>query len=248
MRKFLLFIFLLFLSINVFSQDNVLSRVMLVSGKSYTGQIVLQNAETVMLQTIDGTRYQFPVAEIASIKPVSQENNSADTDEKLAPSSVCGMLEITGGGAMAADKFSFALPINVSMAFGAKQIAETPFFAGLGVGYSLVYNAENKEVMGFVPFFLRLKYNKTDKTVTPYFLLDGGYAAGLSKEYSGGLYAKTSAGVQVNFSEQSAFYVGVFLGVQNFRGSLTDVRENQHYDYQGTSSVISFGLNCGLQF
>jgi hypothetical protein len=248
MRKLLLFVFLLLLNISAFSQSDVLSRITLVSGESYTGHVVLQNAETVMLQTVNGVRYQFPAADVASIKPLSAEKKLDDTDDNSTPSGVCGMLEISGGGAVAADKFHFALPVSVAMAFGAKQIAKMPLFAGLGLGYSLVYSAENKEIIGFVPIFLRLKYNKTDKRTAPYFLLDGGYAVGISKDYGGGLYAKTSTGVQVNFSEQSAFFAGAFFGVQSFRGSLIDVRENQQFNYRGTSSIVSFGLHCGLQF
>jgi len=245
-------VFLLVFSINTFSQtdDNTLSRVTLLSGESYTGKIVLQNSEIIMLQLADGTRYQFPVAEISEIKQAvsTKTTSKEDAESKPEPGNICGMLEISGGVARAAGRFDTGLPAQVSISFGIKQIAGLPFFTGVGSGYFFAYNADNKETMGFVPVFIRFKYNKINKPFAPYFLLDAGYSFALVKSYNGGLYAKTSVGIQFNFSEQTAFYMGLFCGFQNFNGSLTDIYDNQPYNYTGNSAIINFGLNFGLQF
>ena len=248
----LLFVFMLFFSINTFSQTDTLSRVTLLSGESYTGQIVMQNSEMLMLQLTDGTRYQFPVADISDIKQIVSSKttitNNNDVEEKPEPGSICGMLEIMSGGAKASGKFDFGIPAQVSIAFGVKQTIGLPIFTGVGAGYFLVNNTDNKEFMGFVPVFLRFKYNKTEKPVVPYFMLDAGYSISLAKSYNGGIYLKTSAGIQFNISEHTAIYAGLFCGSHGFSGTLTEVRENQKYNYTGNSAIINFGLNCGLQF
>ncbi|HOO18887.1 MAG TPA: hypothetical protein PK296_01715, partial [Paludibacteraceae bacterium] len=64
----LLINFFIFLSLlNLSAQEIVHDKLILKSGDIYVGEIILKNDEIVILQTTDGTRYQFPFSDIKEI-------------------------------------------------------------------------------------------------------------------------------------------------------------------------------------
>ena len=72
---------MLFVSFSLHAQKANEDVIWLKNGEKYTGEIVLRNADIVMLKTADGKQFQFQVSEIEKI--TQQERKLANEKNKL---------------------------------------------------------------------------------------------------------------------------------------------------------------------
>lgn len=237
---------------NVYSQNAEVDKILLQSGEAYFGEIVLRNAELVMMKTQDGTRFQFPLNEIKSIEKVSvavsQQYNSVSENVNVQAGNICGMLEISGGAGLAKNKFDIAPFGQISLSFGTRMLSGKKLFVGAGAGILTFIRSSADESFGFVPVFLRVKNNFTSKPNSPYFLFDAGYSFAAGKEYSGGLYSRLSVGVQRSVSEKTVIFLGAFSSYQAFSAELTESISEQSFSYYGNAVALNFGITAGIQF
>ena len=251
--KYKLLVILLFFVVVVSAQSVVRDKVTLKTGDVFIGNIVLQNNDVVMLTDLKGVRYQFPVAEIKSIEKieesaVDQQNTTVTPYRDINQGNVCGLLELSGALGNAYNRFSNRPVGQVSLTFGSRQIYSKLLFLGVGVGYLSVVEAQNSELLSFVPVYLRLKNTFLQKKTSPYAFVDAGYSFALNTGFEGGLYAKSGLGFQYNAASKTSFYWGAYAAVQGFSATLTETRNSIPYTFYGNSSAITVGLNVGLQF
>jgi hypothetical protein len=245
MKRISIFILVLWLSaVAAAAQDKITLR----GGETYTGTIVLQNDEILMFQIKDGTRFQFPVSQILKIERAGEESEKKSENDELDESNISGMAEIWGGGAVAHDKFSRANFGGISLSFGTKKIAGKPIFVGAGAGVQMAFLSADNETLLQLPLFVRLKTNLEKSKLSPFFMLDAGYAFALNENCKGGLHAKLSAGMQLPLSSKSLFFAGVFSSVSGFYGNLTETVNGSRFSYAGNSIIAGFGVNAGIQF
>ncbi|MDR2841294.1 MAG: hypothetical protein LBV75_08590 [Paludibacter sp.] len=247
MKNFILIIFLLSFS-TIFAQQAVTLR----TGEKYTGEILLQNADFLVLQTSDGQRFQFPAANILKIENINTSQTTINQTFKDSASTIdrknnifC-LVELSGGGIVAKHKFELSPSGAVSLAFGTRRIANKPVFAGIGASIMPVF--ADKENLLFLPIFARIKSNSESHRLAPFALLDAGYAFSLSDKYKGGIFAKTAAGIQIPVSADNIFYLGIYASITEIYGALTEIKDNISYNYKGNSNIFGFGINTGIQF
>ena len=238
---------------NAFSQNTEIDKVLLRSGEAYFGEVLLRNAELVMMKTQDGTRFQFPLSEIKSIEKVSVADalryyNSEELNNTVDNGNLCGMLEIAGGVGLAKNKFDAAPLGQISLSFGRRMLAEKTLFIGIGTGIMSFIRPSGSESFGFIPVFARVKNNFTSKSNSPFFLFDAGYSFAVGKEYSGGLYGRLSVGIQRSVSAKTTVFFGAFSSYQAFSAQLTETVASQPFSYYGNAVAMNFGINAGILF
>lgn len=248
---FLLLInFFIFLSLlNLSAQEIVHDKLILKSGDIYVGEIILKTDEVVILQTTDGTRYQFPFSDIKEISKSADifptENISSNNDTLSFP--FCAFLEFTGGVAQAKNKFDLSPNSQITLIFGKKQLFNKGFFIGGGIGYNNTSLEENNS-LNFLPIFIRLEDIPIKKRLSPYMTLDAGYAFALASDYSGGTMTKISGGITYKLTYKTIVFSGIYAGIQNFKGLLTETNANGTFSYEGITTMKQVGIKLGLQF
>ena len=75
--------------------------VVLRSGKTIKGEILLSNDEVVIVRQKDGSRFQIPTAEVLriAVNDSNVENTSASTQTKLSVKKVAMRMVVVGGAA-----------------------------------------------------------------------------------------------------------------------------------------------------
>ncbi len=232
-------------------------RITLKTGEVYSGEIILQNDEIILIRTTSGERFQFPVFQVKSITKISDkteeiQRNDISSDEILPYQSnhnFCSIIEVSGAASSGKNSFSNSASGEMTLSFGTRMIAGKSLFFGGGAGVSIVNNSTTNEKINFVPVFLRFQSNNLMRwRSSPYLSLDAGYAFPLKTTMSGGLFAKLSGGIVHRLSFNTSVQFGIFARIQNFYGNLSEIRNGSIYTYWGNSSINSFGALAGFQF
>lgn len=128
------------------------------------------------------------------------------------------------------DKYSkYAIGIEYQ---GGIQVKK--FYAGLGVGFRyadvLYYTSwdntgydtdyyESRDGKYLIPINLRLKYNFTDKKVSPYLLADVGYTFDVGKNPNKnieGFFVEPQFGIDIKLNEGNLIEIGLGANIQNY--------------------------------
>ena len=242
----------IFLSISIFGQETIqLNKVTLHSGEVFVGEILLNNEEIILIKTLSGNRFQFPVSEIKSIELndiYSSEIENSNNIEIIDDINLCVIFEINGGISNAENKYKNAISNQLFLSFGTRKVAKKRIFVGGGLGYLNVFFNNEAELVGFIPVFLILRANLTDKKTSPYLGLDAGYAFALNSKQEGGQYSKFSIGLNRKINFKTSLFFGLYADVLLFNANLAEMNNSGLYNYYGKTSMINFGLNFGLQF
>lgn len=237
----------------VYAQEKPVEKVILHSGEVYVGEILLRNSELIMLQSLDGSRFQFPLkdvkaVELATASDIHKQKKQATGDSEVIESegNISGLIEMSAGWGGAAGKFSLKPFVLPQLSFGTRLIRGKSLFAGAGAGYLNVFNAD--ENVGFIPLFLRLRGVADRSKLSPFASVDAGYSFGTTGGYKGGLYSKVAAGVQTNAGRTSHFSLSVFGFSTNFSADLTETTSAGTFSYHGGTNLYGFGISAGLQF
>ncbi|MDR0370720.1 MAG: hypothetical protein LBH80_02550 [Prevotellaceae bacterium] len=257
MKKLIVCLLLISASSSLFSQDAGRDIITLKTGNTYTGNIVFRNDDVVLLQTDSGERFQFLLSAIKEIKkrqlPVESdrknEGNAEITD--MAGNDHLRMQLIVSGGASFAEKsFDLHPSVQASLLLATDDLLDKPLTAGFGLGYHAVLTKENDVVtpVPFLPLFAHLQYNFSKARHRPFVGFDVGYAFALSEKYKGGPNTKLSAGYAFNMTYKTAFYAGLFYGLQGIAADLHEELNGETYQYLGKTVINTFGLHIVVQF
>lgn len=244
----LIFCSLVLSSQNTFIQD----KLTLNTGEVFHGEIQLKTQTLIIIKTTSGERFQFPLSEIKSIEKTEFFEKKTTINDKevdiISEGFVKGSLDVFIGLISAKNLLEFSPNFQMSMIFGSEFKKNKNFFLGLGVGYNTTTFNSGSSHINLLPLFLRLQQVFFNKTLSPYALLDAGYAFGLHSDYDGGPFASISTGYSYQFNEKSAVKIGFFVGINSIAATLTEQRENQNYTYYGRTTMESFGLRTTLMF
>lgn len=249
-------IFCCFSSVAVFAQNAETRKITLTTGEVYFGEILVENEQIIMIRTSDGSRYQFPRSDVKTIetdfvikKPSEAERKNipeaVESDEKIIM-----LLDVHGGISSARHGFSHAPMVQGALVIGAKDIIFQNTFLGGGIGYTILFpsNYSDKGTIDFLPVFARFQTFIGSGWLVPYFEIDVGYGFSLNSDFGGGAMLKLSVGFAQKINYQSTFYFGVFAGLQNFSGKLTETNEFGTFNYHGNSSMQNLGAKIALKF
>ena len=253
LRLRLLFLFLFVLLAGANAQTETADKITLKTAEVFVGKIQLRNTELVLIESLDGARYQFPTSEIKSIEKIDLSNyqpNKEVLDEDSHPEQkvIYGLAEFSGGIFSAKNRLTIAPGGQLSLTFGAKIFEQKSIFTGMGIGLTTAFSTKENQTNNFLPIFLMLKTNLNNQINSPYLEFRAGYSVALSEETKGGLYSRLSAGVSHKLNENTSLLIGLHTDILAFSGNLTETTQNGNYSYYGNSSMLSFGLNVGIEF
>ena len=232
-------------------------KITLKTGEVYVGEIIIKNDEIILIRTKEGERYQFPVSSVKSIVKITDEpivddaipKATSETFTDNSSQNIRGFIEVSGGTSSGLNCFPSSFTGDVTLSFGATKIGGKMLFAGLGSGFSNIYNAQTGENLKFVPLFIHLQSNNLSKSRTsPYLSLDAGYAFSVKSSLSGGTFGKLSGGIIHRLNVKTSVNIGVYARAQNFQGQLNEIIGAKTYYYTGNSSILGYGLIAGFQF
>ncbi|MDD5184893.1 MAG: hypothetical protein PHS84_06480 [Paludibacter sp.] len=255
MKQYLIVAFCIFISMSLSAQGNsVQDKITLKTGEIYVGKIVLKTNDMIMLNTIDGTRYQFQLSEIEKMETETKPNTSkVDKPDSIKTTTYNygnfgGLVELSGGISNAKNSFGWSPNTQLSLIFGNKNLLGKNLFGGIGIGYNYTFLATSTKSIEFLPLFVHIRSSLKNKRTSPYFGMDIGYAFALNTGNSGGSLIKISAGLSHKISLKTIFFAGIYAGVQTFSGILTETNSLGSFTYTGETSMNNLGLKAGIQF
>lgn len=127
--------------------------VVLQSGKEIQGTILVQNEEVVIIKTASGSRFQYPIGEVKTIRkdgsanqgdavsndsPAPQSDRGEAGGEKASPSSVKKVsvaIELAGGAASKPEDDKTYGNLSANLLVGSHDLLNRGIFLGGSVGY-----------------------------------------------------------------------------------------------------------------
>lgn len=123
--------------------------------------------------------------------------------------------------------------------------AQNNSFIGMGTGW---WKESNND---FLPVYLKLKYNFTDTTVSPYGTLKVGVSFNTTNNWHVGALAQISAGVDTKLSASTGLYFEA--GAQIYSFSVKNTRRSSSWNTGFLDNItsepgVAFILTMGLRF
>ena len=196
------------------------------------GEIVLQNADVVIVRDASGARFQYPRTEVqeimatdaAEVKEQEAEQDNIGTSKKASI-----LLELAGGPAVIPSQ-AVGGGFSVDMLVGSHHIGDRHLFIGGGLGYHGLFIGEEK--YNFLPIQVALRMPFMEQKHAPVFGVALGYGVGLSRDYLGGLYAGLDFGYRCQLNEKTA--IALVLAAQFQQATIRVIEEVSGIPYANT--------------
>ena len=229
-------------------------KITLETGETYQGEVLAENERVVMLRLADGSRMQIRREEIAAME--SDAFTAIDRSDALpvveaSPGGQFGMMiEVGGGTSFSRNSYGWVPAVQAAWVLGVRDVAWAGTFAGVGIGYNLcAANKSGEGAINLLPLFARLHSTIGRHVTAPYVELDAGYAFSFHPDMSGGMLLRLSVGVARRFSSRTAFYAGVYGGLQGLSGDLRDIDPwGDYFTYHGHTITQQVGVKVALRF
>lgn len=206
--------------------------IVLRTGARVKGEIVLQNADVVIVRDASGARFQYPRTEVqeilatdaAEVKEQEAEQDNIGTSKKASI-----LLELAGGPAVIPSQ-AVGGGFSVDMLVGSHHIGDRHLFIGGGLGYHGLFIGEEK--YNFLPIQVALRMPFMEQKHAPVFGVALGYGVGLSRDYLGGLYAGLDFGYRCQLNEKTA--IALVLAAQFQQATIRVIEEVSGIPYANT--------------
>jgi len=246
MKNYFLFFLFVFSFLIANAQESI-TKITLKSGAFFQGEVILKNEELIMLKDNTGARFQFALSEIEKTETVTTEvaNTTKPTFVAAVPNDkFCGQFELSFGNTSARKAFEFKPITQVALAFGNRKSFGKDLFVGLGVGYFRIGDVN----LSLIPATFKIQTYTSKNRTSPFVGFESGYAFSTSKNVTGGLFAKISAGINHRLNSKSSIYAGISAAVYSLSSRLTETTQNGIYAFDGATTVNALTLKVGFQF
>jgi hypothetical protein len=227
------------------------SVIMLKNGSVFTGEIIVQTESTVVFKTADGTRYQFPVAEIENIRQQNIEIQDTvavvhtyftdkETDFKM-------MINLNGNKFFKSRGIGDAAALLAELLLGMNNIAGQNWFLGIGAGYENIFLSP-ADINLLKLFFRMQKIFLNEQKISPFASLDLGYSLISNDKWSGGILTKATGGISINIGKGNFLFFGINIGVQGCKTTLFQTYGDKIYRYEGTTFLPHAGISAAIMF
>ena len=226
--------------------------IVMKSGKRYSGEIVFQNEEVVIIRDVTGTRFQCPRADIRSIGAQEMEQTQmmtkiANSDLQVPTKRVSLSIEAVGG-ALAIPREQWGGYLDANFIIGSRRIKHKNILLGGAVGYFGGFFKET--TYSFIPLQVVARVPIIDAKHAPQVNFSVGYGIATSKNYKGGLHAAVDVCYRYQMNEKSAVLLGVNVLFQQASLAGVEMKEGQLFtssDLVG-KGFIGIGAKVGIVF
>ena len=234
--------------------------VVLRSGKTVKGEILLHNEEVVIIRQKDGSRFQFPMQEVLSISAELPPKRQSSTNRIAEDKKVACHFAVAGGTAYTPNGWGGY--INPTVFVGTHTLRHLPIAVGGTVGYHGVFAQGN--AYSWIPLqasiYLSPTVNSQLSTVncqlstvncqlsTVNCQLSIGYAFALSQDYTGGICAGMEIGWSHAIGNTSSIFMALTAQSLQTRMQVVEtVNGNSYRNFRGCT-LVSLGMKLGIQF
>ncbi|MCQ2348675.1 MAG: hypothetical protein MJZ65_05765 [Paludibacteraceae bacterium] len=246
MKHLLSFIFCLL----PFASPIVAEVVVLQSGKSMQGTILLQNEEVVMLRDAEGRRYQLPRAEVTDILPDQQPvtNPQQPTTNNLQSNRVALRIDLSGGATFI-PSLSTGGYGAVDLQIGSRNLADKRIFIGGSVGYQFsILHSQLSTLNSFLPLMFVFSMPLMDGRHAPEVGAALGYGFAIKQPQKGGMTAKLDLSWRYQYRATSALLLGVQARFQQAELTTVETIEEQSFTTLTGRNFVSVGLRLAFIF
>lgn len=233
----------LFLALSVSATEYV--TLTLQGGMTFSGELLAENDEVVVLRDKQGRRFQYMKSEVAMLSRLSQA--PAATEEETTATrtgKVAARLQVAAGAATLPHSW-WGTDVAADFMLGTRTLADRPCFLGGSIGYHGVFLPEQR--YHYVPIQLVLSMPLVEGKHAPELGLSVGY--GISANTTqGGLCAAANIGYRYTFAPRGALLLSAYLRFQQDRLTIQESLEGKLYNKQVGSGILGMGINMALQF
>jgi hypothetical protein len=220
--------------------------VVLNTGIRIQGEIILQNEEVVIIKKKDGTRFQYPRSEVASIQEentthiVKEENN-----ENVIIRPVAVRVQ-ANGGAVYLPTQGWGGQIGADLHLGSRAIAGKPIFVGGSIGFRSKILPEDNYT--FIPLQVVVSSALTTKRHAPHVGMNIGYGFSTDKQNKGGVSLSAYTGWTYHINDNTSVLLSCFAEWQQATIETTEIIYDQPYTNNIGCNFVSIGANVTIEF
>ena len=221
--------------------------IVLRSGKNIKGEIIFNNDEVIILRGKDGLRYQYPKAEVVTIKAEKNTIAPADTVKGTTPKRVATQVAIAGGTAHVPYK-GWAGLFNAEATLGTHQIMGKEMLLGGSIGYRGVFT---KEAYSWIPVQLVCQVPIELRASTrhrPLIGITAGYAFATNKQWGSGMCAALMIGWGYSFNAHSSLSMALTAQWQQTYISIVETINQMQYNNTIGCSIVGLAIKASMQF
>ncbi len=229
--------------------------VKLHSGKVVRGEVLVNNAEVVIVKTVDGTRFQYPASEVESVTDNETEEAAEDVAgesevKKMHGKKTMILIDLGTGGTIIPHSKGGTY-VGGEVMIGSRYIGTKQIFLGGGLSVSAIITPE--QTYTFLPLQVAIKVPFLEGIHSPFVGAGIGCGFALSKKYNHGIYTYAQVGYRYQFKNKAMLMTGVKAQFQQTRSNITETitaDDGTEYSYKTDSglSLFTIGVNIGFAF
>ena len=220
----------------------------LTSGKKIVGEVLINNADVVIVRDNEGARFQYPAAEVVSVveDETSEEEETPQQEEKKSQGGkkVTFLLDWGGGGAFVPhdDNGGF---FGGELLIGSRYIGQKSIFLGGGLNVECMFMPNATYV--FLPLEVALKVPFLEGKHSPFVGVNIGYGFGV-KNCKGGVYTSAEVGWRYTINPRANMYVSLRVQFQQATVTGTTTIDQTTFNDNSGRNFVIFGSQFGISF
>ena len=228
--------------------------VILQTGQSVKGDIVLQNEDVVIIRTSNGMRFQYPMSEVSGI--TMDENETELQTEKggnvSRKQSAVSLRLQTMSGALYMPDMGWGGYAGADLMVGANVLEGQRMFVGGGVGYRAKIVSDR--ICSFIPLQAAVSSIFTDQRHSPIVGIHIGYGISTNKKVQGGICAGAELGWHYLVDENTSIVLGLTAEWQQAKMDVVEAivypstQEVKEYINHKGVNFITFGAKIAILF
>lgn len=232
--------------------------VVLKSGKTLSGQILVQNEEVLIIRDSSGARYQFPMQDIKSItssaatstEKTVEASEEAQKATSSAEKKAALSIEVSGGG-LYIDSQSQGGFAAADLIIGTRQLLGKSILLGGSIGYIGAFSRKNR--YNILPICLSMRVPLLEGKHAPMIGANIGYGVALSKAYLGGIHAGADVAYRYTMKNKSSLSIGLNVRFQQLTTPVTDtIRFDEgttdSFTHNAGRNIVAYGVKLGFIF
>ncbi len=217
------------------------------SGQVLSGEVVWQNDEVLVIQSKNGSRYQYPLSEVVSIEAEQLQESvpASEAETAVSVKKVALRVEMAGGSCHI-PQAGWGGYTSGDLLVGTYDLMHRSVFVGGGLGVHAMF--VGSEVYTFLPLELSARVPCLPSLHSPVVGVTLGYGFALGSKVKGGIHTGLDVGWQYRFHTTSRVSVCADVQWQQSEMQVVEMVGGKAYSKQSGLSMLSMGLKVGIQF